>query len=184
LLKILVDTYNFTFYKMVKFTTPISKFGQQGEKSGWTYISVPQDMAEQLKPGNKKSFRVKGKLDAYAIKAVALIPMGDGSFIMPLNATMRKGVKKKQGSMLEVQLQIDKDPLIVPADLQECLADEPAVLAYFENDLLPSHKNYFIKWVDGVKGDVARAKRIAMVMEALSKKWGFAEMFQAMKARR
>jgi hypothetical protein len=87
---------------MIQFTTTILKMGQQGEKSGWTYINVPQDLALQLKPGNKKSFRVKGKLDAHAIKAVAILPMGDGNFILPLNAAMRKAIGKKQGAMLQV----------------------------------------------------------------------------------
>lgn len=169
---------------IVKYTTTILKFGQQGEKSGWTYIGIPQDMAERLNPGIKKSFRVKGKLDEYAIEAVAILPMGDGSFILPLNATMRRAIKKKVGAMLQVQLQLDKAPLVVPPDLLECLADEPKALAYFEKELLPSHRNYFIKWVGGVKGDAARAKRIAMVVEALVHKWGFAEMFHAMKARK
>jgi hypothetical protein len=47
---------------MVQFTAIIKRFGQQGEKTGWTYIEVPAAMAEQLVPGNRKSFRVKGKL--------------------------------------------------------------------------------------------------------------------------
>jgi len=33
----------------------------------------------------KKAFRVKGKLDAYEYKAVSLIPMGEGDFIMAVN---------------------------------------------------------------------------------------------------
>lgn len=169
---------------MVKFTATISKAGQAGEKTGWTYIIVPEDIAQQLKPGNRKSFRVKGKLDQYAIKAVALMPLGDGTFMMPLNATMRKGIKKKVGGMLQVQIQPDDAPLVVPADFLECLDDEPTARDYFNNDLLPSHRNYFIKWLDGVKGEAARAKRIAMVIEALSNKWGFAEMFHVAKARK
>jgi hypothetical protein len=166
---------------MIRFTATILKMGQQAEKTGWTYINVPQDLAQQLKPGNKKSFRVKGKLDAHAIKAVAILPMGDGNFILPLNAAMRKAIGKKQGAMLQVQLQVDAAPLAVPADFWECLQDEPAALAHFSNGLLPSHRNYFIKWVDGVKGETARAKRIAMAIDALNKKWGFAEMFHAAK---
>src|SRR5947208_3349524 len=79
------------FGTMVEYTMVILKFDEQGEKTGWTYIEVPADIAQQLKPGNKKSFRVKGKLDNYAIKKVALLPMGEGNFIMPFNAGMRKG---------------------------------------------------------------------------------------------
>ena len=73
---------------MVKFTVTILKFGEQGEKTGWTYITIPAEIALQLMPDNKKSFRVKGKLDEYLIKGVALLPMGEGSFIMALNAAL------------------------------------------------------------------------------------------------
>ena len=44
---------------MIKFTATILKFDKQGEKTGWTYIIIPSEMAQQLYPGNKKSFRVK-----------------------------------------------------------------------------------------------------------------------------
>lgn len=43
----------------VQFTTTIHKFDKQGEKTGWTYFEIPADLAQKLKPGNKKSFRVK-----------------------------------------------------------------------------------------------------------------------------
>ena len=48
---------NLKFGDMVKFTTSILKFKEQGEKTGWTYIDVPAKIAEQLKPNNKKSFQ-------------------------------------------------------------------------------------------------------------------------------
>jgi hypothetical protein len=41
---------------MVQFTTTIKQFGKQGEKTGWTYIEIPADIAEKLIPGNKKGF--------------------------------------------------------------------------------------------------------------------------------
>ena len=85
---------------MVLFSTTIHKFDKQGEKTGWTYLEIPADIAQQLVPGNKKSFRVKGKLDNHSIKGVALLPMGGGTFIMPLNSAMRKGIGKRQGAQL------------------------------------------------------------------------------------
>ena len=69
---------------MLKFNTTILRFDKKGEKTGWSYIEISAKQANQLKPGSKVSFRVKGKLDSYAIEKVALLPMGEGSFIMPL----------------------------------------------------------------------------------------------------
>ena len=81
---------------MVQFTTTIRQFDKQGEKTGWTYIEVPSDIAEKLMPGNRKGFRVKGKLDNFSIKGIALLPMGGGNFILTLNADLRRGIRKKE----------------------------------------------------------------------------------------
>ena len=70
---------------MIRFTTVIERFAKQGEKTGWTYIAVSKEQAGLVNPGIKVSFRVKGKLDAYPVEKIALLPMGDGSFIMPLS---------------------------------------------------------------------------------------------------
>src|SRR6476620_10163401 len=116
---------------MIQFTTTILQFGRQGEKTGWTYINIPADIAQKLKPGNKKSFRVKGKLDSYIIRKIALLPMGGGDFIMALNATIRKGIRKKKGAMLNVQLEMDKSVIAICPELIECLNDEPAAMDKF-----------------------------------------------------
>lgn len=87
---------------MISYTTTILQFNQQGEKTGWTYILVPAAMAEQLIAGNKKSFRVKGKLDEHPLKGVALIPMGGGDFILALNADLRKAISKRKGATIKV----------------------------------------------------------------------------------
>src|SRR5580698_9577509 len=110
---------------MVHFIAQIEQFAEKGEKTGWSYVFIPSDVAEKLKPGFKKSFRVKGKLDAHSIAQQALLPMGNGSFILPLNAELRKAVHKNKGAMLKISLEEDKKPLEVSAELLECLADSP-----------------------------------------------------------
>lgn len=168
---------------MIKFTTTILKFNEQGEKTGWTYIEIPADIAQQIKPNNKKSFRVKGKLDNYKIQGVALIPMGDGNFIMAINAIMRKAIGKQKGAMLNVTIEEDKTPLKLNEDFLTCLNDEPAALKYF-NSLAGSHRNYFSKWIDSAKTEQTKTKRIAMAISALSRGLGFSEMLREDKAKR
>jgi len=168
---------------MVTFTATIQQFADQGEKTGWTYITVPADIAQELKPGNKKSFRVKGKLDQHAIAGVALLPMGAGNFIMPLNVAMRKATKKKKGGMLKVQLSVDTKPLSAPPGFMECLTDEPKAKAFFEQ-LKLSRQNYFIKWIGGVKTEAAVAKRIAQAVTALLHQQDFVAMLHSLKAQR
>jgi hypothetical protein len=162
---------------MVKFTVTIKKFGSKGEKTGWTYFEVPADIAAELKPGNKKEFKVRGKLDKYTIKRISLIPMGGGIFIMALNADMRKAIAKKEGAMLNVQLTEDKSDFVFNADFMECLADEPAAQTYFQS-LTGSHQRYFSKWIDSAKTEPTKTKRIAMAVNALAKGWGYPEMIR------
>jgi hypothetical protein len=61
---------------MIEFKTIILQFGEQGEKTGWRYIEIPADIAQKLKPNNKKAFRVRGMLDSFIIEGFALMPMG------------------------------------------------------------------------------------------------------------
>lgn len=162
---------------MVTYTTEIKKFTSNGEKSGWTYITVPQDIAHTLKPGNKKGFKVKGKLDNFSIAMVSLIPMGDGSFIIPLNAAFRKGIAKKIGAQLQVKLTEDKTEYQLNSFLTECLADAPEAEVFF-NTLTNSHKNYFSKWIDSAKTDITRDKRIAQAIYGLERKMDYGTMIR------
>jgi hypothetical protein len=162
---------------MVKFTVTLKKFDRQGEKTGWTYFEVPAELAQKLKPGNKKEFKVKGKLDNFLITRVSLLPMGGGPFIMPVNAAMRKGIGKKHGAMIKVQLEADESPFVFNKDLMECLDYEPKAKEHF-NTLTGSHQRYFSKWIDSAKTDATKTKRIAMAVNALAKKWGYPEMLR------
>lgn len=166
---------------MISFTTTILKFGEQGEKTGWTYINIPAKMAVQLQPDSKTSFRVKGKLDEHPINGVALVPMGGGDYIMALNADLRKALGKKKGATLKVQIAVDTVPYQINTALMECMEDEPAALLYFKS--LPlAHQHYFSKWVESAKTEPTRVKRIAQAVSALARKMGFPEMIRAKKA--
>jgi len=165
---------------MIEFTTTLLQFAEQGEKTGWTYILIPAKLAGKLKPGQKKSFRVKGKLDNYAISSVALIPMGGGDFIMAVNATMRKGIRKRKGDTVKVRIQADDKPLKPSAEFMECLADEPKAIVFFKT-LAPSHQLYFSKWIESAKTDPTKTKRIAQAITALSKGFGFGEMIRSLQ---
>ena len=163
---------------MVQFTATIHKFGKKGEKTGWTYFEMPADIVQQLKPGNKKEFKVKGKLDGYAIRRVSVLPMGGGLFIMPLNTVMRRAIGKKQGAILTVQLTEDKSDFVFNKDFMDCLDDEPAAKEFFQS-LTGSHQRYFSKWIDSARTDSTKTKRIAMAITALARKWGYPEMIRA-----
>jgi len=166
---------------MIEFDTIILQFGEQGEKTGWSYIEISADLAQQLKHGNKKSFRVKGTLDSLAVGGMALMPMGDGNFIMALKADIRKALRKNKGAMLQVALEEDMDFRIeMPGDLKECFDFEPEAVAFY-NTLPNSHRDYFVKWINDAKTNETRAKRIVNTINAMLRKWRFNVMLREMK---
>ena len=165
---------------MVRFTAIIKRFKEQGEKTGWTYIDVPATIALQLVPGNKKGFRVKGKIDDYSYSMIALLPMGGGDFIMTLNAATRKGVRKSPGATVTVTMSVDKGEIKPPPELIECMEDEPEALSYFKN-LPRSHQNWFSNWIRSAKTEPTKAKRIAAAVNAFINRWDFGQMLRSMK---
>lgn len=165
---------------MIKFQAILKRFPEQGEKTGWTYFDVPAELANQLKPGVRLGYRVKGKLDAYEIKQVGLIPMGDGNFIIPVNATMRKGLGKRKGATIKVELKVDESEVPLNSELLECLEDEPLAKEFFMT-LTRGHRNYFSKWIDSAKTEPTKTKRIAQTISALAKKQDFGTMLRSNK---
>lgn len=165
---------------MIDFITTIHKFDKQGEKTGWTYIEISAAQAKKLNQGTKVSFRVKGTLDSYRIKQIALLPMGEGNFIMALNAGMRKGIGKKLGDKIKVSLEVDNSEFAFSQDFMDCLHDDPVAYDFFQT-LSGSHQKYFSKWIDSAKTTATKTKRIVMAVTALSKKQGYPEMIRANK---
>ncbi|GAB3772177.1 hypothetical protein GCM10028818_12070 [Spirosoma horti] len=170
---------------MPTFTTILQKFDAKGEKTGWTYIDIPLDITEAIKPGQKTSFRVKGTLDNYPISLVALLPMGrsgdvEGGFIMPINATMRRGIRKEAGATVRVDLEVDDSPMPISADLLACLDDDPAAQAHFQT-LSRGHQTYFSNWIDDAKTTETKTKRLTQAVMGLAMGLNFGQMIRHFK---
>lgn len=163
---------------MIQFKAIIEKFGQQGEKTGWTYFLIPAEIAEKINKGVKKSYRVKGFLDETEISGVAILPMGEGDFIMPLNAELRKKIRKKKNDELIVKLSVDKTEYQLNEDMMVCMTDEKEAYDRFMN-LPRSHQNYYSKWVESAKTEATKAKRIAKVIQSMTLNQTFAEMLRS-----
>ena len=166
---------------MVIFNAEIQKFAAMGEKTGWSYVAVTEALAAQIKPNAHKSFRVKGSIDGIAVQGMALLPMGEGNFILPLKSALRKQLKKEAGAKLVLRLTYDADFKIdMPEDLEMCLADEEALLNRFYS-MPKSHQNYYINWLNTAKTENTRTKRIVMILNAMAQKLDFAQMIRANK---
>ncbi|MBL7870276.1 MAG: DUF1905 domain-containing protein [Cyclobacteriaceae bacterium] len=165
---------------MIQFTTTLHKFGKQGEKTGWTYFEISTKQANQLKPNCKVSFRVKGSIDSFTFQKTALLPMGDGKFIMPFNAAMRKATGKKLGDKIKVVLEADDRKLEISADLMKCLKEDPIAMDFFSS-LPKSHQNYYSKWIESAKTKQTKTKRIVVSLIAFAKKQSYSEMMRGYK---
>jgi hypothetical protein len=164
------------------------RFADNGEKTGWTYIVIPATVTEVLKSGQRTSFRVKGTLDMHPIQQVALIPMGEqapetGTYLMPINALMRKALRKEAGTTIQVMLEADDSPLVNSEDLMACLADVPDALTFFES-LTPGHQRYYSRWIDEAKTVETKSKRITQAIQGFQMGMGYPEMIRHFKGKR
>jgi hypothetical protein len=165
---------------MITFSTKIKRFATKGEKTGWSYIEVSEKDSNKINPGCRKSYRVKGTLDKFNIKQIALLPMGDGNFILPMNAQIRKGTGKVAGDTVKVSLAVDERIVELNRDFIECLKDDAHAFDFFQT-LPKGHQNYFSKWIESAKTDSTKTKRITMALIALAQGQGYPEMMRANK---
>lgn len=166
---------------MITFKAEIERFETNGEKTGWSYIFIPNTIAEQIKPGERRSIRVKGKIDEVEINGIGLMPMRHGDFIMALNKSLRKLLRKEAGAKVTLNLTFDADFKIeMPHDLEICLADEEELLRQFLA-MPKSHQNYFINWLNTAKTEPTRTKRLVMIVNAMVNKYNFGEMVRKSK---
>lgn len=165
---------------MPAFKTIIQKFGNNKDKTGWSYVEMPVDVWKKLKLKNRREFRVKGFIDDVKIERLSCMPAKEGHFIIPLNAELRKKLGKNEGAMLNLKIEVDNSPALQSAELMECLNEDEIALKQF-NSLLLSHRNYFHRYVYTAKGAATKAGRIVNVINAMHKKQNFGEMIRSLK---
>jgi hypothetical protein len=164
------------------FKTTIQKFASKGEKTGWTYVHIPEDVILKLKLKNRREFRIKGTMDDVKFERLVCYPSKEGRFIIAINAELRKKLGKKEGAMVSIQFDLDKSEALKSQELLECLALEPEAERQFQS-LLLSHQNYFHRYVYTAKGADTRAGRIVNVIHAMYKKMDFGEMVRNLKVK-
>lgn len=163
---------------MHSFTAIIQKSGSWGEKSGWTYVDVPPDVLTKLKLKSKKEFRVKGFMDDVKISRMACFPVGEGNYILTLNADLRKQLGKKQGAMLQVKIELDKSGAPQAEELMVCLKEDAVARKQFES-MPPSHQNYFHNYVIAAKTLNTKTVRVLNTINAMHQKQNFGEMIRS-----
>ncbi len=166
---------------MISFHAEIERFEEMGEKTGWSYVFIPAALANQLNPGCKKSYRVKGTLDNVPVEGLSLTPMGEGDFILALKQTLRKQLKKEAGALLSVTLNLHGDfKNEMPAEMELCLMEDPACMQQFLS-MPGSYQNYYINWYKSAKTEPTKVKRLTMILDAMTRGLDFGQMIREHK---
>lgn len=172
------------YFGVITLTSVIERFAEKGEKTGWTYLYIPQSLAQQIKPNCKVAFRVKGFIDSVCFSGIALAPMGGGDFILPLKKELQKKIGKRKDATVSLQITEDTDfKLEMPADLAACLEDAEGLTDRFF-EMPKSHQNYYFNWINAAKTDATRIKRIAQTIEAMELKMNYGEMIRYNKSKK
>ncbi len=136
-------------------------------KGGWTYAEIP---GVQLDKNNPFGWvRVKGSIDDFPLTHYKLMPMGEGKLFLPVKAAIRKQIGKEAGDEVRIELFPDNDPMEIPDEILACFENEPSSLLDAFLSLPDNHKKEYLDWIYEAKTDKTKAKRIAGMMERLSK---------------
>lgn len=148
---------------LIKGTYILQRFKAKG---GWTFISIPEIIEQdKWKTGGIK---IKGTIDDCEVSQLRLMRTGDMVFL-PINATIRKHTRKREGDKVMAVLYEDHAAIAIPEELMICLEDEPAALKYFMQ-LTEGYKREYIAWINGAKQPQTKAGRIAKMIGKLLKK--------------
>lgn len=133
-------------------------------KGGWTFIRLPH---LPLHPHNPFGWvRVKGKIDAYELKGLHLMPMGNGSLFLSLKKEVRKAIGKKEGDTACIILYSDNYPTTPTKELEICLAENPKAAKVFYQQSKEVQIQQ-LKWIYEAKTDVLKESRIVEWLDKL-----------------
>ena len=141
-------------------------------KGGWTFVLFPVTMQANNKPF--RWGRVSGMIDNYEIKNYFLMPIKGGGLFMPIKAAIRKKIKKEAGDRVKIVLYADSGPLEIPADLLQCLRDEPAAHKTFMQ-FKESDQKAYIDWIEAAKKEETKTARIVQTIDRLLRGLKFAD---------
>ena len=111
--------------------------------------------------------KVRGRIDNYEISNANLMPVGDGSMFLAVNAEIRKQIGKNEGDIVHVILYSLELPPVDTDDFFICLQDEPAALQHF-NRLPENEQQKLLEWIYSVKNDQLKVERIAQTIDRLN----------------
>jgi Bacteriocin-protection, YdeI or OmpD-Associated/Domain of unknown function (DUF1905) len=147
------------------------------------YVDVPEAAVKALRQ-EAESIKSAGKESAANAKYIpvvatvngrrvrtTLLPAGGGRYRMQFNTELRKAAQADGGDAVSVELSLDRASreIPVPPDLRAALEQHPKARRAFEQ-APPGLRRQILKWMDCVKSESARAKRIDVVIDRMTER--------------
>lgn len=135
------------------------------------YIDVPDDVAcdliKEFKAKPTQYIPVAAQVNGRTVRTT-LLPAGAGRYRMQFNAELRKASHADVGDLVSVELSPDRQSreIPVPPDLNAALRRHATARKAFEK-APPGYRRQILKWMDAAKSDMARARRIEVVMDRM-----------------
>jgi hypothetical protein len=134
-------------------------------KGGWTYTEIPQ-----IAPSKHSPFgwvRISGFIDGQPLHRKKLMPLGNGTLFLALNAALRKKIKKEAGDKVILEIWVDEHPNDIPAEILECLNQEPPEITEQFFRLSEFKRNIHIQVFLDAKTEEAKVDRILALIKTL-----------------
>ena len=130
-----------------------------------TVLPIPSKVIQA--GGLRARQRLKGRVNGVPI-ATSLMSSGDGWFALVVGKELLKKLDRAAGDSVKVELQLDKDPPVVPIppDLRTALKEAPRAKAAFDR-LAPSHRKAYAQWISSAKGAETRDRRARSAVQML-----------------
>jgi hypothetical protein len=133
--------------------------GQNAHMTGWTYLELSANDIQILRPKKKTIFMVKGTFNELSLSQITVVPIGNDTYIIPINAQHRKKLEVAEGDPIRIQITIDEDEYQFDNDFIEAINDDVKAKKTFDS-LSPSIQRYYSKWVASAKTDKTKSERI------------------------
>jgi len=110
---------------------------------------------------------VKGEINGFPFRT-SLFPTREGTHFLLVNKRIQKGAQAGVGKTVRVRLEPDTEERVVtiPAELKRVLAQERALLRWFEK-LNYSLQKWIADWITDAKSEETRQRRSEQVAERL-----------------
>lgn len=133
-------------------------------KGGWTYALIPEVPMEKRFPFGW--MKVRGHIDNFQLDNYKLMPFGNGLLFLPVNAKIRKSIKKEAGDHVHIQLFEDERSQGIPDEIMDCLKDAPKALSRFF-ELADWEQKLYIESIMVAKKQDTKVERIVSMIEKL-----------------